>query len=83
MVAATLLLLASGTAWADPTPEERERSVSTSPMALERAQVVRSAGQIPADAPVLTRAAARQRVEDMTPLEWLSRFGPISIDRVE
>lgn len=31
----------------------------------------------------LTRAAARQRVEEMSPAAWLAHFGPVSIERHE
>ncbi|MFO0689880.1 MAG: hypothetical protein U0900_14380 [Myxococcota bacterium] len=33
------------------------------------------------DEPPLTRAAARQRVESMSPAQWLERFGPVVIER--
>jgi len=31
----------------------------------------------------LTRAAARQRVESLSPLPWLSRFGPVAVEQAD
>ncbi len=31
----------------------------------------------------LTRAAARRRVESISPVPWLARFGPVSLERRE
>jgi hypothetical protein len=31
----------------------------------------------------LTRAAARQRVETLSPLPWLSRFGPVVVEQAD
>lgn len=33
--------------------------------------------------PPLTRAAARRRVETISPMPWLVRFGPVSLERRE
>lgn len=69
---------------AGPTRAER---VSTSP---EAHPVGSSATTRPArpmrvieDEPPLTRAAARQRVESMSPAQWLERFGPVVVERRE
>ncbi len=35
------------------------------------------------DQPPLTRAAARHRVDGISPAAWLGRFGPVSIERRE
>jgi hypothetical protein len=37
--------------------------------------------QVIEDEPPLTRAAARQRIETMSPTRWLERFGPVTVDR--
>lgn len=96
-VATTALLLASllavPIASADapaspvrPTPSG-ERPVSTSPepeRAVDRDRGApgraRSASTVGLP---LTRAAARQRVETLSPLPWLSRFGPVVVERAE
>lgn len=36
-----------------------------------------------AERPPLTRAAARQRVETISPVPWLARFGPVSLEQRE
>ena len=61
---------------------EPNRSVSTSPMlALFKPDSSRS--HLPAapstDGPPLTRAAAQLRIDEMSPVRWLSRFGSVSI----
>ncbi len=35
------------------------------------------------DLPPLTRAATRRRVESISPLPWLARFGPVSLEQHE
>jgi hypothetical protein len=64
-----------------------EARVSTSPesdSAQARATTDPSATARPADdPPPLTRAAARRRVETISPVPWLARFGPVSLERRE
>ncbi|MHA7837517.1 MAG: hypothetical protein ACX98W_08680 [bacterium] len=36
-----------------------------------------------ADPLPLTRAAAQLRVEGMSPVDWLARFGPVSVDPID
>lgn len=65
----------------------REARVSTSPEdhALSNAPAERPARpmRVLEDEPPLTRAAARQRVETMSPARWLERFGPVTVERHE
>lgn len=66
---------------APPAGNETESPVSTSPGALARPSATSSeslATDDPDDLP-LTRAAARQRVEAMSPVSWLSSFGSVSV----
>lgn len=63
--------------------DETESPVSTSPSELAAAGAEpreRLAGQ-GSDGLPLTRAAARRRVEAMTPVTWLSSFGPVTVGR--
>ena len=70
-----------------PTPSD-ERPVSMSPEP-ERAQdpeqdpLGQAAGSGSTQGLPLTRAAARQRVETVSPLPWLSRFGPVVVEQAE
>lgn len=69
---------------AEPTGEAR---VSTSPEdhASSTAPALRPARpmRVRSNEPPLTRAAARQRVETMSPARWLERFGPVVVERSE
>jgi hypothetical protein len=64
-----------------PADTDRDRPVSTRPTALERAEragrdgVRRNASE---DHP-LTRAAALRRIERMSPTEWLSQYGAVTV----
>ncbi len=64
---------------------ETEASVSTSPIALgatgpfERATAPRSHRETMP----LTRAASQQRVEEMSPMAWLARYGAVTVGRTE
>jgi len=58
------------------SPEEA--SATNSPAAPSTQSTPKSA-----DAPPLTRAAARQRVETISPVPWLARFGPVSLKNHE
>jgi hypothetical protein len=62
---------------------ETESPVSTSPDALAGPTASRGesiAGYDPDHLP-LTRAAARRRIEDMSPVTWLSSFGAVTVGR--
>ena len=71
---------------ADPAPDAKpagpaEPAVSTSPeasAALDDATTHRAPRPVERR-PALTRAAARDRVEHMSPVAWLSRFGTVEI----
>lgn len=58
------------------SPEEDAAAVSPAPPASARA------GESTHATP-LTRAAARRRVETISPVPWLARFGPVSLERRE
>ena len=58
------------------SPEENALMVSPAP--ASSAIAGDSADETP-----LTRAAARRRVETISPVRWLSRFGPVSLERRE
>lgn len=62
-----------------------DRPVSTSPEPREQRNAVPGslARDTAADPLPLTRAAAQQRVEGMSPVDWLARFGPVSIDSID
>jgi hypothetical protein len=56
-----------------------DRPVSTRPTALQVPNLSeRAHGNSSIDAP-LTRAAARLRIEQMSPTEWLSQYGAVTI----
>ncbi len=80
-------LPAAGAARAVEDLESTEARVSTSPetgAAQAQATPDPSAIAAPTDAPPpLTRAAARRRVETISPVPWLARFGPVSLERRE
>jgi hypothetical protein len=64
---------------------ESESPVSTSPGGLARPTATEPeqlAGEDPNDLP-LTRAATRRRIESMSPVTWLSSFGPVTVGRTE
>ena len=76
------VLLAGRAAAAD----RAEARVSTSPEATVSGTDVagRPSGPDPAlaaEPPPLTRAAARRRVETISPVPWLARFGPVALER--
>ena len=82
-ILALALPLAPATATGDPQTPTPERAVSMSPEEsgladLESGPARRTPSQ---DDPPLTRAAAHERVEAMSPLLWLARYGPVSIGR--
>lgn len=74
------LVLASGSALADdasraaPGPIEAPGSPAPTP------EVTRETGAVDATAP-LTRAATRQRIETMSPTEWLASYGDVVVGR--
>ena len=76
------LLMSSASSWA--TDEAgNTNSVSTSPIAARfpighdaEHQTAARRDQVP-----LTRAAARRRIEAVTPVEWLARFGSVEVQR--
>lgn len=80
-------------ALADPAPPDAsapragapERAVSTSPDArpVVALRGPSTAGVSTADGLPLTRAADRQRIESISPIDWLSRYGAVEIGRVE
>jgi hypothetical protein len=80
-------LPAADVARAATDAEAPDARVSTSPetnAATPATSRPASALAIAADAPPpLTRAAARQRVESISPLPWLARFGPVSLEHRE
>lgn len=71
---------------ARPTPAG-DRSVSTSPESERTVDWDRGAagraGAASKPGPPLTRAAARQRIETLSPLPWLSRFGPVVVEQAD
>ncbi|MBK7949028.1 MAG: hypothetical protein IPK00_09840 [Deltaproteobacteria bacterium] len=66
----------TGEARVSTSPEEH--TSSTAP-ALRPSRPMR----VLSNEPPLTRAAARQRVETMSPARWLERFGPVVVERHE
>lgn len=65
----------------DPARSEPDRSVSTSPTAstTNASPTATDSGLIVHDAPPLTRAATKRRIDEMSPMQWLSHFGAVSI----
>ena len=64
----------------------REARVSTSPedhaaRTAPAARPTRPMRVVDDEGPPLTRAAARRRVESMTPARWLEHFGPVTVER--
>lgn len=61
---------------ADPrvsmSPEQAAATTSSSPSTAPQAESALE--------PPLTRAAARRRVETISPVPWLARFGPVSLE---
>ena len=84
LAAAVLIALASAAPSVANTEEiPPDRSVSTSPTG-QPGPGSANAGPPAAlsfDDTPLTRAAAQQRIEEMSPIHWLSRFGRVSIER--
>ncbi len=70
-----------------PRSDAPDARVSTSPDVIPAARVSIRPTTQPTSAddqlPPLTRAATRQRVESISPLPWLARFGPVSLERRE
>jgi hypothetical protein len=81
-----LVLWAAPLAAADATDADvanDERSVSTSPLpthASERAMPATRPPTGPHHRP-LTRAASQQRIDSISPLGWLARYGPVDVAR--
>lgn len=67
--------------------EATDARVSTSPETNEAAPSPARPASVLANGaaapPPLTRAAARQRVESISPVPWLARFGPVSLEHRE
>ena len=91
-LASVLSLALAGTAFADDGRAARtgrvqkaEPAVSTSPE-FARADgghgTVRPSHDAPTR-PALTRAASQQRIETMSPLGWLERFGSVEVGRID
>ena len=86
-----LSLALAGAAFADDgraartgPAQDGEPAVSTSPE-FARAEGAHGAARPASRAttrPALTRAASRQRIETMSPLGWLERFGSVEVGRV-
>jgi hypothetical protein len=84
LAAAVLIVLASAAPSVANTEEiPPDRSVSTSPTGLPGpgSANVGPPAALASDDPPLTRAATQQRIEEMSPIHWLSRFGKVSIER--
>jgi hypothetical protein len=66
----------------EPHPD---RSVSTSPQEPRAlgSQDVQPVNDKSLDGPPLTRAANQRQIDEMSPTNWLSRFGRVSIGRLE
>jgi hypothetical protein len=75
--------LASGLA--DPSQTLSDESVSTRPTDVHQTAAVHKASDPDSTphVPALTRAAARQRIDEMSPAEWLSQFGHVAIGHRE
>ena len=58
------------------SPDANEAAVSPAPPSSPLAEDS-------SDTTPLTRAAARRRVESISPVHWLTRFGPVSLERHE
>ncbi len=87
MLAAPNVFADAPTSPARSTPSE-QRSVSTSPEPAhardpQRGALPQTAGPGSTQGLPLTRAAARQRIETLSPLPWLSRFGPVVVEQAE
>jgi hypothetical protein len=78
--------IASVTAGPAPGDSPSPRRVSTSPdenTALASPPPASPQSGDAGNAIPLTRAAARRRVETISPVAWLTRFGPVSLERRE
>ena len=78
------LALAAPSRASEPAPDSHgDRPVSTSPVQLGHAAVgPPGPSRVErADAPPLTRAAAQQRIETMSPEAWLAGFGSVRVER--
>ena len=87
-----LSLALAGAAFADSGPVARtgpaqdgEPPVSTSPELARRKGATGAPSPLPgvSHRPALTRAASRQRIETMTPLGWLERYGFVEVDGLD
>lgn len=94
LLALTALVLGATPATANAeTPADRlaptapaptaEPAVSTSPAPTLAAEAsldrsIRPSGEAP---PPLTRAATRQRIETMSPMDWLASYGDVRVGR--
>jgi hypothetical protein len=86
LVLVGLLLSAVPSSASDSRARTPERAVSMSPEVLRGSRLEPGAAppkKPTPHAPPLTRAAVKERVEGMSPLPWLTRYGEISIDRRE
>jgi hypothetical protein len=77
------LLLGASIAASDATEPGDATPVSTSPSAIDASdsKTPRSTPAPDTQAPTLTRAAARSKLEAISPLPWLARFGRVEIVR--
>ncbi len=83
-----LVLLAAPLAAADAADAEaanHERAVSTSPLPANASELATPAKQRPTPPHhrPLTRAASQQRIDSISPLGWLARYGPVDVTRRE
>jgi hypothetical protein len=90
LVSLWLAWLIATPAFAGPPPAtqsdtvDRERPVSTRPAVSEGADGaernrLERGGIHPVDVPPRTRAAARRQIEQMSPTQWLSQYGAVTI----
>lgn len=76
-----------GVAAADPagSPAAVDADVSASTLGETAPEGKQSAGPTtPAESALpLTRAASQQRIEHMSPVDWMRRFGDVTVGRVD
>jgi len=65
----------------DADTADDERAVSTSPLPADASELARPAAQQSTrpDHRPLTRAASQQRIDSISPLGWLARYGPVDV----
>jgi len=82
LLALGLLCVATPT-WAADNDGADEKPVSTSPMTTQssKGDAHRALSRARTPTPPLTRAAARRRVETISPADWLARYGSVDIER--